>query len=346
MRCPTLPELPASPVSDHTGWPWTEEGERLPEAMPDGSAWPCVAIVTPSYNQGRFIEETIRSVLLQGYPNLEYIITDGGSTDDSVEIIRKYEPWLAHWVSEPDLGQTHAINKGWREAPDAEYVTWLNSDDVLLPGSLRRTVSALAADRTRDLAYGDVLMIDASSRPLAKPNRHGWPFSLADVVLRWQNPVPQQGFLMRRSLLEQVGYLDEDFHFAMDLEYWVRLALAGARCEYIPHQLAAFRRHEDCKTQTIQIRCIEDLYAIHEEVFSSDLSSELQGKANASLAELHWKAAYTAYTVMDSRRMRGYALRYISEIGLRSSPRGWGLLFASLMGDRGLMMAQRLMRLL
>jgi len=99
-----------------TGWPWTEETSRLPEKMSDGRPWPRISIVTPSYNQGQFIEETIRSVLLQGYPNLEYIVIDGGSSDGSVEILQEYEQWLAYWVSERDRGQADALNKGFRRA--------------------------------------------------------------------------------------------------------------------------------------------------------------------------------------------------------------------------------------
>ena len=115
MRCSTLAELPPPPPGK-TGWPWTEESPRLADMMHDGQPWPRVSIVTPSYNQAEYIEETIRPVLLQGYPDLEYIVIDGGSTDGSVEIIRTYAPWLTYWVSEPDRGQTYAINKGWMRA--------------------------------------------------------------------------------------------------------------------------------------------------------------------------------------------------------------------------------------
>ena len=114
MRCPTLNEL-APPPLGKTGWPWTEESSQLPDTTPDGRPWPRISIVTPSFNQGQFIEETIRSVLLQCYPNLEYIIIDGGSIDESVDIIRRYEHRLAYWVSEPDRCQVHAINNSNEE---------------------------------------------------------------------------------------------------------------------------------------------------------------------------------------------------------------------------------------
>ncbi len=104
--------------------------------MPEAKSWPRINIVTPSYNQGRFIEGTIRSVLLQGYPNLEYIVIDGGSADGTTDVLRKYEPWLTYWVSEPDRGQSHAVNKGFKLA-SGEIAAWLNSDDQYLPGTLR-----------------------------------------------------------------------------------------------------------------------------------------------------------------------------------------------------------------
>ncbi|MFM6281930.1 MAG: glycosyltransferase, partial [Dolichospermum sp.] len=115
MNICTFSDLPPAPKGK-TGWPWTEESERLPDQMPDGSDWPRISIVTPSYNQGKFIEETIRSILLQGYSNLEYIVIDGSSNDETVMIIEKYSRWISYWCSEKDDGQTDAINKGFRYA--------------------------------------------------------------------------------------------------------------------------------------------------------------------------------------------------------------------------------------
>ena len=153
MRCPTLAELPLPPP-EKTGWPWTVETPPVPPVRPDGSAWPRISIVTPSYNQGQFIEETIRSVLLQGYPDLEYMIIDGGSTDQSVEIIRKYEPWLTYWVSERDRGQAHAINKGLEHC-NGRVFNWINSDDYLTPKSL--SVVGNHFSLSTDIVSGSVL---------------------------------------------------------------------------------------------------------------------------------------------------------------------------------------------
>src|SRR5213592_2149932 len=134
ISVPCLVDLPAPPWGK-SGWPWTVESPQLTDTRPDGYPWPRISIVTPSYNQGQFIEETIRSVLLQGYPNLEYIVIDGGSTDESIAILRKYEKWIAHWVSERDKGQSEAINKGFAQAT-GEIFAWLNSDDVYERGAI------------------------------------------------------------------------------------------------------------------------------------------------------------------------------------------------------------------
>lgn len=221
MRCPTLAKLPASPQGK-TGWPWTEESPQLPETMPDGRPWPRISIVTPSYNQGQFIEETIRSVLLQGYPNLEYFIFDGGSTDESVEIIRKYAPWLSYWVSEPDRGQSDAINKGL-ERSTGEVWAWLNSDDTYLSRAFQEAVTVLDAHPSVAFVYAKSLQTDAEGRAIGP---QGEPFNLLKL-LTIHNMIRQPAAFIRRYCAEQVGPLNIDFHYVMDWDYWLRLLLVG-----------------------------------------------------------------------------------------------------------------------
>jgi glycosyltransferase involved in cell wall biosynthesis len=146
--------------------------------MPNGAEWPRISVVTPSFNQARFLEATLRSILLQGYPNLEYFVMDGGSTDGSVEIIRKYSPWLTRWVSEPDGGQSAAINRGL-QLGSGLFTTWINSDDMLCNGALVNHASRNCFDP--GVVYvGDCLYVDEDTRPL---NLHrGRVYSLEDLV--------------------------------------------------------------------------------------------------------------------------------------------------------------------
>lgn len=241
MRCPTLAELPPPP-SGKTGWPWTEETSQLPDSMPNGIPWPCISIVTPSYNQGQFIEETIRSVLLQGYPDLEYIIIDGGSTDGSVEIIKKYEPWLAYWVSEPDRGQSHAINKGFLRAK-GDIVAWLNSDDFYLPSSVMFLVKELAEEPTLGLVYGICESVGLDDNIVF----HQAPGKINIFKLLFFCPIGQPSVFLRRTLLDQVGFLDETLSYAMDWELWLR-AFAVANTAYVPRIIARAYVHPGSKT--------------------------------------------------------------------------------------------------
>ena len=245
--CPTLTELPPPPPGK-TGWPWTEASPSLPDTMPDGSPWPRVSIVTPSYNQGQFIEETIRSVLLQGYPNLEYIVMDGGSTDGTVEILSKYEPFLSFLRVGPDDGQAAAIAEGFKRAV-GEIMAWLNSDDRYLPRTLARVTSFFTAHPHIVFGNGDVNCIDTDGRFVQriyaiKPNRflttnlgvHGWP---------------QQGCFWRYSAYKQVGGVDSSLYFCMDRDLFIRLVGVGPSTRIPGPPLADFRTHDQAKSSTI-----------------------------------------------------------------------------------------------
>ncbi len=205
---------------------------------------PLVTIVTPSYNQATYLEETIQSVLSQDYPRLEYIIIDGGSTDGSVDIIKKYESRLADWVSEPDAGQSDAINKGWQRA-HGEIVAYLNSDDTYTPGAVRISAEYLRQHPNIGMTHGECRWIDASGRPIGLIQAD--PFTLGELLLQCR--IAQPTTFIRKSVLDDVGLLDPSMHLMMDYELWVRIALKyPIAC--LPGIFANFRIHPTSKTGT------------------------------------------------------------------------------------------------
>jgi glycosyltransferase involved in cell wall biosynthesis len=239
-----LNDLP-DPGTDHTGWPWTVGPTRMADTLPGGHSWPRMSIITPSYNQGEFLEETIRSVLLQGYPNLEYIIIDGGSTDHSVEIIHKYEPWLAYWVSEPDRGQSHAINKGLARTT-GEILAWLNSDDLYEPDVFVLVAERLMAPTGSAVVFGDALVIDDHGR-LVHLYR-GVDRPLYRKLCYWRGwDIPQPTVFWRRQVYGQVGPLDESLDLALDYEWFLRVSQRYC-FEHLHHVLARYRFHRRSKT--------------------------------------------------------------------------------------------------
>jgi len=219
---------------------------------------PLVSIITPSYNQGKFLEETIQSVLGQDYPDLEYIIIDGGSTDRSVEIIRKYSSRLGWWVSEPDQGQTDAINKGFTKA-SGKILAWLNSDDTYLPGAISEAVAYLQAHPEAGMVYGDANLIDEKGQVIGK-----FPARQTDYrrLRRGYVHIPQQASFFRARLWKKVGPLDPSFYFAMDYDLWVRLA-REAPLHHHPRLWANFRLHGSGKSVIEDDRCWPEMLRVH-----------------------------------------------------------------------------------
>lgn len=209
------------------------------------SALPTISIVTPSYNQAAFLEQTILSVLNQGYPNLEYIIMDGGSTDGSVDIIRKYADRLAYWVSEPDQGQADAINKGWQRS-HGEIVAWLNSDDTYEPGALQAATECFVARPDVYLVYGDMNFVDDEGNVFER--FHAPDFDLRTFIGD-SCYIRQPTTLFRRAALEQVGTLDTRLHYAMDYDLFIRIC-ARFPVQRLPHIMANFRYHPASKTMS------------------------------------------------------------------------------------------------
>ena len=208
-------------------------------------AWPKISIVTPSFNQAKFLERTILSFLNQNYPNLEYIIIDGGSNDGSVEIIKRYEKYLAYWVSEKDNGQAYAVNKGWALAT-GKWLGWQNSDDIHLPGAFLKVAAAARNFPEKDLIYGNIYQIDPGDnivRDFRYPNT-GLKSAIYGI------PVAFQATFFGRELVDRWGSLDESLEFCMDVEYCRRLA-GSERPLLIRDFLGGYRSHPQTKTSLI-----------------------------------------------------------------------------------------------
>jgi glycosyltransferase involved in cell wall biosynthesis len=249
MQCSNLQELPSPPLGKK-GWPWTEQSPLITDTQSNGSPWPKVSIVTPSFNQAEYIEETIRSVLLQGYPNLEYIIIDGGSTDESVEIIKRYEKWLTFWVSEPDKGQSHAINKGFENASGQIYA-YINSDDFYCPGAFGTVVPIFLQNSGVHLVAGECVIFDEDTiKRIFKP---WWPENMDHFLNPFGSTFAQPASFWSRDIHEQVGGFDESFHFCFDREFFLKIGLTGITPHLVTDKLVKYRDHANTKTrQTIR----------------------------------------------------------------------------------------------
>lgn len=242
-----------------TTWPW--QATPLPGFdVPAHSYLPRISIITPSFNQGIYIEETIRSVLMQDYPELEYLIIDGGSTDGTVEIIKKYEPWLTYWETVQDRGQSHAINKGIKKAT-GDWVAWLNADDIYLPDTLFKVVSTIAqSPKPISWIVGTTIFTDSDLREISQfqpylytePSRdvNYVPMGWVDFVCTKRSGIalPQPSSFWRRNAVLQAGGIDESLRYAMDHELYGRLAYQGFRPTLIKQALACFRTHHEQKT--------------------------------------------------------------------------------------------------
>jgi glycosyltransferase involved in cell wall biosynthesis len=223
------------------------------------SANPKVSIITPSFNQGRFLEASIRSVLAQTYPNIEYILVDGDSKDESVEIIKKYEQHFAWWVSEKDKGHADALNKGFAHA-SGEILAWLNSDDVYYPQAVAEAVALLQQHPEVGMVYGDADLIDNSGATIGQFAAHQTDYRR---MLRGSVHIPQATTFFRADTWKQVGPLDLSLFFSFDYDLWVRISKVS-QLLYVPRRWAQFRIHGDGKTIVNDDRCYPDMLRVLE----------------------------------------------------------------------------------
>ena len=217
-----------------------------------------VSIITPSYNQGKFIEATINSVLDQTYPNIEYIIIDGGSNDETMKIVEKYRPRLSHIIHENDKGQTDAINKGFKLA-SGELVGWINSDDVLYPNCVEEIVRIYQSSELKPaIVYSSKIdVIDEVGHYIRTRETE---IKTKEDLLNRNYDVIQQGSFYKTALVKEIGYLDEKLHYCMDLDLWLRLLDRGPIASFHKGSLAGFRFWGDTKTSTGGIKFINEIY--------------------------------------------------------------------------------------
>jgi glycosyltransferase involved in cell wall biosynthesis len=250
------------------------------EAMTEaavGRPLPRISVITPSFNQGRYLAQTLDSVLSQGYPNLEYIVIDGGSSDDSIEHLRARSDRLAYWYSEKDAGHADALNKGFRRAT-GDVLTFINSDDYLLPGSLWAVAKYFSQHPVADMLYGNLQFVDAYGRLIMERRMTRF---FASGYLWGGSDLLQPGTFWRRRVYETVGEFSLEYLFSFDAEFFYRAVLGGARVEFTRQFLAAFRVHPDAKTARLQDVAAANMRALEQRFLSPHFDSVCGDAARA-----------------------------------------------------------------
>jgi len=284
LAAENTPEISTTSLRGLSGigpWPYAATKDlELPRTLPGGACWPKISVVTPTYNQGAYIEQTILSLINQNYPNLELIVIDGGSTDSTVQLIRKYEHCIAYWVSEKDTGQSNAINKGMAKAT-GDILTWLNSDDMLAQGALASVAMAFhtsGADMVAGIcqlhANGNIYdqhLTSCEDGPLLLPE-------LLDLENSWMQGqffYQPEVFFSRNLWQKAGGYVNEDLYYSMDYELWLRMAKVGANLKVIGRPIAIYRVHEEQKTFETG-KFLPELKSVAEAFLATTLGGELQ----------------------------------------------------------------------
>ncbi|MDX1993559.1 MAG: glycosyltransferase family 2 protein [bacterium] len=232
-----------------------------------------ITIVTPSFNSGQFIRTTLDSILSQQGADFECLVMDGGSQDGTVAILESITDSRLKWMSEPDRGQSHAINKGMQQA-QGEILAYLNADDVYLPGTLRFVAAYFDQHPDADVVHGNCLRIDAHGKEMPPPLK-GDQYTLKSAFIkRWH--IPQPAVFWRRRVMERIGLFDERLHYTMDYDYWLRMLIAGFQPRYVDRDLAAFRFHQASKTVSQSIKFWENWQLVLEKIYSQpDLPAEI-----------------------------------------------------------------------
>jgi glycosyltransferase involved in cell wall biosynthesis len=266
-----------------------------------------VSIITPSYNQGKYLEQTIQSVINQTYNNIEYLVIDGGSIDNSVDIIKKYKENIFYWVSEPDNGQADAINKGLKLA-SGDLLCWVNSDDILYPDYIINRVQQFKENPDVGMIYGDIEQ--GPDLSLRRPCK-GKQTSIKNMLKYVKCPIPQQSAIWRRNVVEKIGYLVPQWHVVLDREYFTRIA-ANYSIKYVPGTVAFFRNHGHSKSTTERAKWAEELPKYYEMIFNDNiynLPQSLLSYKNICLSKVYLKCAKISARAGKKRETENFLIK-------------------------------------
>jgi glycosyltransferase involved in cell wall biosynthesis len=308
VRCPLLEELPPPPTG-RTGWPWTEGSLALSDRMADGSEWPRISIVTPNYNYERYLEATIRSVLLQGYPNIEFIIQDDGSTDGSVELIKRYEKHLAYWARDRNSGQPSVINRGLGRATGS-ILAYINSDDYYSPNAFAIAAKVFHDHPEADFINGRCRYVDQDGNKVGE--QFGDITRLSEVLDLWnvwwnKRQFVQPETFWRRRIWEKVGDFRTDLYIVFDYEYWCRMLLAGAVIRRVDAELACFRFQPLQKTVNAKRTADEELAVIEKWLWDPEVPLT---RSERRRLQAHWLYDCVFRRTADESLARGHATIY------------------------------------
>lgn len=270
---------------------------------------PKVTVVTPAYNQGIFLRDTIESVLSQDYPNIELIVLNDGSTDNTEEICREYDGKI-RWETQKNMGQTPTINKGWRMS-DGEIVTWLNSDDTYLPGAVKEGVDYLLSHPETGIVFADSIFTEADGTPLHR-TRPVPPFNYKKFVASCENPISQPSSFIRRSVVEKAGELDPKYFYFMDWDFWLRAGL-HTRIDHVDAVWSTYRLHAESKTVSQSKKAAPELTYMYEKFFSRmDLPPEIKRIERKAMMNMYFTSGGYYISGEDSKsasKMAGIAFR-------------------------------------
>ncbi len=297
-----LKSLP--PAINKDGWPWNEEVS--PTIYLAEKEWPKISIVTPSYNQGIFIEQTIRSILLQNYPNLEYFIMDGGSTDETLDIIKKYDKKINLWASEPDFGQAHAINKGFKLCL-GEIFNWINSDDLLAPNALFE-IGRLFKESNCDLVAGSVLDdFDNSMDSKCISKNENIEINNILKIVPNNYKYHQPGIWFRKNHMNTLPKFSEDMHYYFDWDYTLKYISIYPNILYTDNLLVHFRLHEKSKSISQQDKFGYEIELCYKNLYSFlDNKDVLKAKAKRKFETIKWHSELQAIIKTDGYRLNTF----------------------------------------